>query len=92
MNKVEVTAHANTPPQFSCMTTMSQGPLNFGEPTAEPIYLAPAGDDALGKSLREALSKSRLVSAEEFTEIVSSGVIQRNAKERESWRMKQLPR
>lgn len=89
MKKLEASVHALKDPKFFCMTTMSHGSLNFGEPNAQPIYLAPnAADDVLGKSLREALSKSRLVSAEEFQEIVKSGVIQRNAKERESWRMK----
>lgn len=89
MKNIKGSAQAFRNPKFFSMITTSQGMLRFGEPDVEPIYLGPeAEDELLGHSLRQAISKSRTVSVEEFHEIVKSGILETRAKECEAWEKK----
>ncbi|ADJ66149.1 CdiI family contact-dependent growth inhibition immunity protein [Herbaspirillum seropedicae] len=65
--------------------TMAQGMLDFADPDLSPQILMPTTTDAeLGGALRLALSKSRQVTVPEFQEILKSGIVQKNAKERQA--------
>lgn len=75
---------------FFEITTMSQGMLQYAEPTAPRHYLPPDVDNAtLGHTLRLALKASKRVGVEEFQKIFHSGMVQQIAKERDAWAMKQ---
>ena len=70
--------------------TMSQGMLDFADPDVSPQILMPTATAAeLGSALRLALSKSRHVTVPEFREILKSGIVQKNAKERQALIMQQ---
>jgi hypothetical protein len=70
--------------------TMSQGMLDFAEPDVSPQILMPTATAAeLGSALRLALSRSRNVSVPELQEILKSGIVQKNAKERQALLMQQ---
>jgi len=75
---------------FYRIIPMSQGMLSYAEPSASPQYLDPyADDESLGKAVREALSHSKRVSIDEFQNIFHSGIIQKNADERNALAMKE---
>lgn len=75
------TAYLNE--KFFEVVVISQGMLDYAEPSMAPYYLSPDTDDApLGMTLRLALSSSKKVTAEEFQKIFHSGVVQRLAEER----------
>ena len=83
MKKIESCTSVTLNADFFCITTMSQGMLNYLEPDVQPHYLAPSVDDStLGKTLRTALAASKRVSVEEFQAIFHSGVIQKLGDER----------
>lgn len=58
---------------FFVFTTMSQGGMNYAEPSVDPQYLSLDVDDAaLGCALRLALSQSKKISGKEFVELFNS--------------------
>ncbi|BCM10217.1 contact-dependent growth inhibition system immunity protein [Ralstonia nicotianae] len=88
MEKPSARASVGYNGDFYVITTMSWGMLGYAEPSASPYYLDPQADDVLlGKTLREALAKSRRVEVAEFQEIFHSGIIKKIEEERDKWMM-----
>ncbi|WP_082221316.1 contact-dependent growth inhibition system immunity protein [Herbaspirillum chlorophenolicum] len=89
MEKPSASANVGFNGDFYRFTTMSRGMLGYAEPSVSPCFLAPFVDnEALGNALRNALSESRLVSAEEFQKIFHSGIVQELEKKRDVEAMK----
>jgi CDI immunity protein len=85
VKKIDAVANASWNGQFYLLTTMSQGMLDYGEPSVPPYFLPPDVDDkTLGATLRQALSGSKKVGVEEFQKIFHSGIIQERGKAREA--------
>jgi len=75
---------------FYRVMVMSQGMLQYAEPSSTPLYLPPEVDDeTLGAGLRAALTASKRVSVEDFQRIFASGVVQKLGKENEQYAMLQ---
>lgn len=80
------TAFCNS--EYFYISTLSQGMLDYAEPTAPPHFLAFDVEDAvLGHAMRSALNASRKVSTEEFQKIFHSGVVQKLGKDRDAFAM-----
>lgn len=85
MRKLDAAANVCLNELFFEIVTMSQGMLQYGEPSA-PLHYLPAdtNDTTLGVTLRIALSASKRVGVEEFQKIFHSGIVQERGKAREA--------
>lgn len=76
MEKHEPTVQAVKNSAFLCLITTSEAGLGYTDPDVEPLFLPPDVDnETLGHNVRNALSKSKQVSSEEFHRIVNSSIL-----------------